>query len=192
MDDREHILNNLSGSNPKKEYTIPGFHSSVNINKKIKDFIENIHRAGGHASLKEEKYLSSTIRELIKGSRALFFGPSEFFDQMPQGVHKSDLVKYDELDICILNGKAGVAENGSVWIDDTQLIDRRLPFISHHLVILLNRKHIVYDLSELYESIKPENTNFGILISGPSKTADIEQSLVMGAQGAVKHTVLIF
>jgi L-lactate dehydrogenase complex protein LldG len=33
--------------------------------------------------------------------------------------------------------------------------------------------------------------DFGLFLSGPSKTADIEQALVIGAQGAVSTTVVL-
>jgi L-lactate dehydrogenase complex protein LldG len=43
-----------------------------------------------------------------------------------------------------------------------------------------------------YTRIDLNTTGFGVFIAGPSKTADIEQSLVIGAHGPVKSTVIIY
>ena len=62
---------------------------------------------------------------------------------------------------------------------------------SEELVILLDRKNIVNNMHEGYKRIRVPELGYGCWISGPSKTADIEQALVMGAQAARGVTVLI-
>ena len=99
------------------------------------------------------------------------------------------------IEVAVIPGKLGVAENGGVWLDDTLLPHRILPFIAQHLVLTLSADQLVPDLHEAYRRISVAETGFGVLIAGPSKTADIEQSLVKGAQGprtamvVVKHTI---
>lgn len=78
----------------------------------------------------------------------------------------------------------GVAENGAVWISESQMINRSLPFICQHLVILLQKGNIVSTMHNAYQQINAFEEGFGVFIAGPSKTADIEQSLVIGAHGA--------
>lgn len=78
----------------------------------------------------------------------------------------------------------GVAENGAVWISESQMINRLLPFICQHLVILLQKGNIVSTMHNAYQQINAFEEGFGVFIAGPSKTADIEQSLVIGAHGA--------
>lgn len=94
-------------------------------------------------------------------------------------------------DVGIVKGTVGVAENGCVWIPQT-MKEKAMLFISEYLVILLRKADIVNNMHEAYERINmDERYNFGTFISGPSKTADIEQALVMGAQAARGVTVVI-
>jgi len=78
----------------------------------------------------------------------------------------------------------GVAENGAVWLYESQVKNRLLPFICQHLIICLDAKMIVPTLHEAYEQIDVAKEGYGVFLAGPSKTADIEQSLVIGAHGA--------
>ncbi len=78
----------------------------------------------------------------------------------------------------------GVAENGAVWIYESQMKNRLLPFICQHLVICMRSKDIVPTMHEAYQQIDVFKEGYGVFLAGPSKTADIEQSLVIGAHGA--------
>ena len=78
----------------------------------------------------------------------------------------------------------GVAENGAVWLYESQMKNRLLPFICQHLVICMSSKNIVPTMHEAYQQIDVFKEGYGVFLAGPSKTADIEQSLVIGAHGA--------
>ena len=78
----------------------------------------------------------------------------------------------------------GVAENGAVWLYESQMKNRLLPFICQHLVICLDAKKIVDTMHEAYQQVNVGKEGYGVFLAGPSKTADIEQSLVIGAHGA--------
>lgn len=95
------------------------------------------------------------------------------------------------VDLAIVWSPLGVAENGAIWITDHQVRPRILPFITQHLVVVLDRASIVENMHLAYESLHLRDIGFGVFIAGPSKTADIEQSLVVGAQGSRSHTVLV-
>jgi len=93
--------------------------------------------------------------------------------------------------LACIPGTIGVAENGAVWVDESQMVNRLLPFICQHLVIVLDARKIVVDMHEAYSTIKIDQAGYGVFIAGPSKTADIEQSLVIGAHGARSLTVYL-
>ena len=87
------------------------------------------------------------------------------------------------VEIAILRATVGVAENGAMWVSESACGQRVLPFIAQHLVLLLKKEHIVSHMHAGYAQIRVDQDGFGVWIAGPSKTADIEQSLVIGAHG---------
>lgn len=94
-------------------------------------------------------------------------------------------------DVGIVEGQLGVAENACIWVPQT-MKEKAVCFISEYLVIILDKQNIVNNMHEAYHRIETDpRYNFGTFISGPSKTADIEQALVMGAQAARGVTVLV-
>lgn len=97
----------------------------------------------------------------------------------------------EKIDKAYILGTIGVSENGAVWIYESQMINRLVPFICQHLVLVINKKSIVATLHQAYEKIEVAREGFGVFIAGPSKTADIEQSLVIGAHGARSCTVYV-
>lgn len=93
----------------------------------------------------------------------------------------------------IFPARFGVCENGAVWVDENELGPHRvLPMIAEHLFIVLRADQIVADMHEAYRRVGQIGTGFGLFLAGPSKTADIEQCLVIGAHGARGATVLIW
>ncbi|WP_117882382.1 LutC/YkgG family protein [Aureibaculum luteum] len=95
------------------------------------------------------------------------------------------------IDLAIVNGAFGVAENGAVWISEKESIVRVLPFITNDLVVILSKEQLYLHMLNAYDAISTRDRSFGVFISGPSKTADIEQCLVIGAQGAMSLTILL-
>ncbi|SEN11021.1 L-lactate dehydrogenase complex protein LldG [Prevotella sp. ne3005] len=95
-------------------------------------------------------------------------------------------------DVGIIRGQFGVAENGCIWIPQT-MKEKAICFISENLIILLPKSQIVNNMHEAYKRIEFDKTydGYGTFISGPSKTADIAQVLVMGAQAARSATILL-
>ncbi len=94
------------------------------------------------------------------------------------------------VELAILPAHFAVAENGACWINESILAERVLPFITQHLVLIVNKSDILPTMHHAYQKIGDELYGFGTFIAGPSKTADIEQSLVLGAHGA--RSLLVF
>jgi L-lactate dehydrogenase complex protein LldG len=106
----------------------------------------------------------------------------------------SDPHKLADVDLAILRGRFGVAENGAVWVDDQNLPHRVIYFIAQHVVLVIPARAIVQNMHEAYQrlTLSPfTKPGFGMFVAGPSKTADIEQSLVVGAHGARSMTVVL-
>jgi L-lactate dehydrogenase complex protein LldG len=89
----------------------------------------------------------------------------------------------DDLDFVVYPTQFAVAENGAVWVSDRDLHHRVVFFITQFLVLVVEKSRIVNNMHEAYPLADPPRPGFGLFLSGPSKTADIEQSLVIGAHG---------
>ena len=87
------------------------------------------------------------------------------------------------VELAVLSARVGVAENGAMWVSEEEAVHRVLPFITQHLILVLDRADLVGTMHEAYRRIEVDSTGFGVFVAGPSKTADIEQSLVIGAHG---------
>jgi L-lactate dehydrogenase complex protein LldG len=123
--------------------------------------------------IESEKMAGNYIANMIERLGEVDEHLDELNAQELEGLHKS-----------YLEATLGVAENGSVWIYEHQMKNRLLPFICQHLVIVLEKKNIVPTMHHAYQKIDVSKEGFGLFLAGPSKTADIEQSLVIGAHGA--------
>ena len=100
---------------------------------------------------------------------------------------------YQDVDLVVLEGVFGVSENGAIWIPDERVSHPASLVLSQHLAIVLRSSDLVDNMHQAYARLAAAGDlpRYGVFISGPSKTADIEQSLVIGAHGARSLTVFI-
>ena len=103
----------------------------------------------------------------------------------------ADPHSYSDVELAIIRAHFAVAENGAVWLTEEVMGQRIIPYICQHLAVIVTAESIVPNLHEAYEKIGAGNYGFGGFIGGPSKTADIEQALVLGAHGPLSMTVFI-
>ena len=96
-----------------------------------------------------------------------------------------------DVDFCVLPAELGVGENGACWIVQHGAGNRAACFLTQHLAVVVRAETLVHNLHEAYARIAIPSPGFAMWLSGPSKTADIEQALVIGAHGARSCTVLL-
>jgi L-lactate dehydrogenase complex protein LldG len=124
-----------------------------------------------------------------------FAAAKQFVSFVPQVAGNVQLDAIDDphqtetVDWAVMPGQFGVAENGAIWVTDAGVRHRAIYFIVQHLALVLPSQALVHNLHEAYQQIAVGGSSLGLFISGPSKTADIEQSLVIGAHGPRSLTV---
>ena len=142
-------------------------------------FADMVRRVGGDARILEKsEQISGALNSDYPGIHRII----SCVDGLPYGNLKT--VSDEPPQLVLLRAELGVAENGAVWLSDRDLPQRILPFIAENVLILLQIDGLVADMHAAYSAIGRMDYSFGLFLSGPSKTADIEQSLVIGAQGA--------
>ena len=97
----------------------------------------------------------------------------------------------EDVELAIIEARLAVAENGAVWLTEEVMGHRVLPYIAQHLAVIVREESIVSTMHDAYAKIASEDYGFGGFIGGPSKTADIEQALVLGAHGPLSMTVYL-
>jgi L-lactate dehydrogenase complex protein LldG len=96
-----------------------------------------------------------------------------------------------DVDVGVVRARFGVAETGSVFLSETELVVNAIGYLVQHLVILLDPDCIVPNLHHAYEHPGFREARYAVLMTGPSATADIEGILIHGAQGVRSLTIVL-
>ena len=184
MTSKEKILNSIRENNIVKDVKLPSYENfGIKFDNKFETFSTMLESVGGKALVIEKNDLDKTIQELYPDEKQIAsnvnFCSLGNFDSNSQ----DDTHNLKDIDLAIVKGNFAVAENGAIWMKDESNRHRSLYFIAQNIVIVINENEIVNNMHEAYEKLSFEKAGFGVFISGPSKTADIEQSLVIGAHG---------
>ena len=194
MSNKEDILKKYR-ANVREKFDMPDLSDIKGITypDPLVQYITMTESVGGHViEVKEGQDINQLIRDLYPDAK-------EFASNLPEitiATRNPDTVgrarDLNGTDVGIIRGKFGVAENACIWIPQT-MKEKAVMFISENLVILLPKSQIVNNMHEAYKRIEfdQEYDGYGTFISGPSKTADIAQVLVMGAQAARSATILL-
>ena len=194
MSSKEDILKKYK-ANVREKYDMPDLSDIKGITypEPLVQFVKMTEMVGGQViEVDPGRDINMLIRELFPDAKEIASNLPEITiaTRNPDTVGRArDL---NGTDVGIIRGQFGVAENACVWIPQT-MKEKAVCFISENLVILLPKSQIVNNMHEAYKRIEfdKEYDGYGTFISGPSKTADIAQVLVMGAQAARSATVLL-
>ncbi len=194
MSSKEDILKKYR-ANIRQQFDMPDLSdiNAITYPDPLLQFMNMTKSVGGNAiEVESGRDINELIRELYPDAKEIASNLPEITiaTRNPDTVGRArDL---NGTDVGVIRGKFGVAENGCIWIPQ-QMKEKIVCFISENLIILLPKSQIVNNMHEAYKRIEFDKTydGYGTFISGPSKTADIAQVLVMGAQAARSVTVLL-
>ena len=100
-------------------------------------------------------------------------------------------VLYQEIECGITMAKAAVASTGSVVVTGSDQESRLTSLVPPNHLVLLSESHIVEDLLDLTISLE-DLPSCMTLVTGPSKTADIEGVLITGVHGPGRVQIVLF
>lgn len=204
MSSKEDILKKYR-ANVREKFDMPDLSDikAITYADPLLQFMNMTKSVGGNAiEVEKDRDVNELIRELYPDAKEIASNLPEITiaTRNPDDVGRArDL---NGTDVGVVRGQFGVAENACVWIPQ-QMKEKAVCFISENLVILLPKSQIINNMHEAYARLSAEaksqqskannfdNYGYGTFISGPSKTADIAQVLVMGAQAARSATVLL-
>jgi L-lactate dehydrogenase complex protein LldG len=97
-----------------------------------------------------------------------------------------------DVDIALVVADHAVAENGAVAVSGREARPRALPLLCQRMIVLLDPARLVADMHAAVSRLDADALaqHHYTWISGPSKTADIEATLVVGAHGPVALAVI--
>jgi L-lactate dehydrogenase complex protein LldG len=136
------------------------------------DFIENILELAEKHKWRKIYCWEPELQALLEQYEFPFYKTDKDFDQAEVGIT-----------LC----EALVARNGSVMVSNHQAAGRRLSIFPHQHIVVARTGQLVLDLKDAFAILKNKyGTQIPSMISnitGPSRTADIEKTLVLGAHG---------
>ena len=157
----------------------------------LQQFIQVLQGIGGRVCL------VNNVNEIVQQIAGDFDGSARIVSFENTYASIAEIVDADQdphtlenVDVCIMTSPLAVAENSAIWISGKEMPIRVLPFIAQSLVTIVRKSSIVATMHEAYDIIADQEYDFATFIAGPSKTADIEQSLVLGAHGP--KTMMVF
>lgn len=188
---RDSILSRIRANKPKAAVLpqIPEF--PQNYTSKVDAYIQALQVNKGEAFIAKGTP-KQAITDLLDTKYKQFTKIASGIDGFEGNISLNNIQESSDLktvEVGVVRGECGVIENGAIWVNEC--VHRVFPFIVEHLVIMLKEEDIVPKMHQAYQKIRINESGFGVFIAGPSKTADIEQSLVIGAHGPRSLSVII-
>ena len=186
MSSKEQILQKIKNSQPNTVANLPDLNVLGSDQFEVLDTYKTVLKNIGGDCIEVANY--NEIIDYLKNNYALerriITTVPELSEVAVLDWKNEDPHLLQNVELTIIKAHFGVAENSALWVTDDILGQRVAPFIAQYLAIIVNKKDIIPTMHQAYERIGNQEYGFGTFIAGPSKTADIEQSLVLGAHGA--------
>ncbi|MBT5017185.1 MAG: LUD domain-containing protein [Planctomicrobium sp.] len=191
MSSRDQILHTIRKNLPQAVPLPDHSGNWIQYDDPVAQFTEVLNGVGGDVHIiSSVSEIPAHFEEFVNNDQFIVSCVDGVFDGRFDLSTVTDPHDLQGVDLAILPGELGVAENGAIWVTDEHVPIRVLYFLTQHLSLVLPKSMVLNNMHEAYEQIDPALRAFGTFISGPSKTADIEQSLVKGAHGA--RTMKVF
>jgi L-lactate dehydrogenase complex protein LldG len=190
---RETILNAIRANLPKQQVEHPRIPAFQRPDGPLKAaFEQRLQEAGGVAhDIGSMAEAEAKLLVLHPGAKVVCSAVPEIAGtRRAENVH--DPHELADVDVGVVRAQFGVAESGAVWLTQEDLVVDGLAFLSQHLILLLDPGEIVPDMHDAYRRVRLNETAYGCFMMGPSATADVEATLVHGAQGARSLNVFFF
>jgi L-lactate dehydrogenase complex protein LldG len=189
---RESILNAVLSNQPPAT-PLPDISMFTGDHEnKVQKYLDVFKSIGGSAMLVDDmaavKAFITSNFDISKRILTTLAELNDIAELLSPGV---DPHSFENIELAIIKARFSVAENGAVWLTDELMGHRIIPYICQHLAVIVDAETIVPTLHEAYELIGEGDYGFAGFIGGPSKTADIEQALVLGAHGPLTMTVFV-
>ncbi|HLL43208.1 MAG TPA: LUD domain-containing protein [Segetibacter sp.] len=192
MNSREKILEAVLKNQPQATLLPDISVFKGDNNNTVQKYMDIFKTIGGSSHLVDNiAAVKALINENFDVTKRIVTTLPELSDSAELLSAKVDPHSYEDVELAVIKAHFAVAENGAVWLTEELMCQRIIPYICQHLAIVISAESIVPTLHEAYEKIGAGDYGFGGFIGGPSKTADIEQALVLGAHGPLTMTVFI-
>jgi len=196
MASRDEILNNIKTTNVVPNVALPEYEGfGITYKDKFEQFKSVSKTISADAFiLKNQAEVLAKTKELFPDIKHLASNISYVQDGIKSCINPNEVDDphgLSDLDLSIVKAEFGVAENGAVWIKNLENRHRALYFIAKNTIFIVPKEKLVNNMHEAYKKVDFKDGKYGTFIAGPSSTADIEQSLVVGAHGA-KSTFVFF
>lgn len=155
-------------------------------------FLDNAGKAAAQARrVKSARSLGKTLTELLPAEASVYCPGKSKLEQSAAKALKNRVEDYAAAEICVEEVLAGIAETGSLVCssDEGRAVQASLLPARH--VALLPTAKIFATLDDFFAGVAANPpTNF-TLITGPSRTADIELTLAIGVHGPGQVDILV-